>query len=137
MKTLYIDIDGVLVDSKAKKAALNAENFIKFIINNFDCYWLSTHCRDGIEWVITYLSRYYDIKTMELLKKIKPTQWNAMKTDAIEMNDDWYWIDDAPLSIEFNILKRHGLENRLLIVEPDKGIGLKEIQSILEEKLKS
>ncbi|MDP4265887.1 MAG: hypothetical protein Q8880_00455 [Bacteroidota bacterium] len=133
MKTLYLDIDGVLVDSKERKAAENGKEFINFIVNNFDCYWLSTRCKGETELAMNYLSMFYDSETMELLKTINPTEWGAMKTDAIEMTDEWYWLDDAPLSFEVNILKKYGLLNRLIVVDLSKDYGLNGVKLKLEK----
>jgi hypothetical protein len=41
---LYLDIEGVLLDRG--ESANGLKEFIGFAVENFDCYWLSTHC-DG------------------------------------------------------------------------------------------
>ena len=47
MYKLYLDIDGVLLTTKNTKAANGAIEFIDFALSNFECYWLTTHCKDG------------------------------------------------------------------------------------------
>ena len=42
---LYIDIDGVLLKNREDKAVEGISSFIRFIVSNFDCYWLTTHCK--------------------------------------------------------------------------------------------
>ncbi len=46
MKTqsrLYIAIDGVLLTAKDARATDHSEEFIDFIIIQYDRYWLTTH----------------------------------------------------------------------------------------------
>ena len=43
----YIDIDGVLL-TKQSQIPKYGEEFIFFLIKNYDCYWLTTHCRHGV-----------------------------------------------------------------------------------------
>ena len=44
-RKLYIDIDGVLITTKNPVAPSGIDRFIQFITSNFDCYWLTTHCK--------------------------------------------------------------------------------------------
>ncbi len=80
IKKLYIDIDGVLLTAKNPKKADNVEEFLSFITLNFDCYWLTTHCKGEVYPVVSYLSKYFYNETMNLLRKIKPTHWDTLKT---------------------------------------------------------
>ena len=45
MIKLYLDIDGVLLHTKKPCAAEYAAEFIDYVTANFDCYWLTTHCK--------------------------------------------------------------------------------------------
>ena len=47
MKKLYLDIDGVLLTTKNTRVADGAVEFIDLALSNFECYWLTTHCKDG------------------------------------------------------------------------------------------
>jgi len=110
---LYLDIDGVLLGQASRNdhtivLAKHMKSFLEFCISNFDCYWLTTHCKDGtIDNVIKYLSKYSDTVTLEYFSKIKPSKWVTLKTEAIDLSSDFFWIDDAPLSVELKILKQH------------------------------
>ena len=42
---LYIDIDGVLLKLRDPHPAGYAKEFISYIVEHFDCYWLATHCK--------------------------------------------------------------------------------------------
>ncbi len=53
----YLDIDGVLLTRKHNLPE-HIEEFIDFMLSHFDCYWLTTHCRNGENRVINYLSQF-------------------------------------------------------------------------------
>ena len=54
---VYLDIDGVLLANE-ENLAIGATEFIKYAVEHFDVYWLTTHCMDGTtEHAIEYLQR--------------------------------------------------------------------------------
>lgn len=129
---IYIDIDGVLL----KKNLIipdYAEEFISFLTINFDCYWLTTHCRGGNNAAIDYLSKYYDEETMEHLAIIKKTDWTSLKTEAIDLRSAFIWLDDYPFESEKRVLKAHHQNNALIIVDLNRKNELIRIQ----EKIKT
>jgi len=135
MKRLYIDIDGVLLTTKKTQTPCHAIEFIDYIITEFDCYWLTSHCRSGkkeIESLLLYLSSYYNTKTIEKLKTIKPTSWETAKTEGIDLTSDFYWLDDYPFEFEKAILKKHCKLDRLIVVDLNKPDELKRIKALLQ-----
>ncbi|KQS89808.1 hypothetical protein [Chryseobacterium sp. Leaf394] len=68
---LYLDIDGVLLTAKQTKAAENAEELIIFAVKNFDCYWLTTHCKENEPQAINYLKNYFPNNIIDALRKVK------------------------------------------------------------------
>ena len=79
---IYLDIDGVLITRKSPSMTKGAIEFINFILENFDCYWLTTHCRDNdTSSVIGYLSKFFPHNVIENLKSVKPVVWDALKTE--------------------------------------------------------
>ena len=81
MKKLYLDVDGVLLTTKNKRMADNVASFVSYIVENFDCYWLTTHCRDGnTRNVLNVLSHYLPNNIILQLQAVKPTVWDSMKT---------------------------------------------------------
>ena len=91
---LYIDIDGVLLKLRDPHPADYAEEFISYIVEHFDCYWLTTHCKGDTAPTIEYLSEFFTDIVIEKLKFIKPTMWGALKTDAIDFSSEFIWLDD-------------------------------------------
>lgn len=117
MKRLYVDIDGVLLTTKQIKPAEHLSIFLDFISSNFDCYWLTTHCRGFENNSIKYLSNHLTVSDLEKIKPFKETNWDALKTEAIDLASDFYWLEDYPFQSEMLVLKSLNLENRLIKVE--------------------
>jgi hypothetical protein len=127
---VYIDIDGVLLDKK-QKLPQGAVRFVEFIIQHFDCYWLTTHCRSNINNAVIYLSKFYDTETIELLKTVKPTNWETLKTEAIDFNQKFYWLDDYPFESEMKILENRNVISSLIKVDLNETNELERLEKLL------
>lgn len=114
-RKLYLDIDGVLLKSRVDKPVEGIHELILFIVCNFDCYWLTTHCKGNSQTAIEYLSEYLDVDDIALLKAIKPTNWNTLKTEAIDFGSDFFWIDDYVMRAEKEILALNGKSDSLIL----------------------
>ena len=135
MKKLYIDIDGVLLTNKNTQRPQYAVEFIDYITSAFDCYWLTSHCKEGkTAHLLQYLSPYYDNKTIDKLKKIKPTSWLNAKIEAINIDSDFYWLDDYVFNFEKEILEGFSVIDRLIEVNLNYENELKHIKELLESK---
>jgi hypothetical protein len=132
LKKLYIDIDGVLLTTKRTTAANFAIQFIDFVTSHFDCYWLTTHCKGSINYSLSYLAKHFDKATLDKLRKIKPTNWTTLKTEAIDFSSDFLWLDDSPFVSEINVLTSHSANNKLIVVDLSKQDELKRIMAILK-----
>lgn len=117
MIKLYLDIDGVLLTAKNPRPAEGASEFIAFVTAHFDCYWLTTHCQGNTDTVLRYLSDYFDDATMQLLRTIKPTRWRALKTDAIDFDSKFVWLDDNAMQAEKEMLKKYNALDSLILVD--------------------
>lgn len=135
MIKLYLDIDGVLLTIKHKKAADHSTEFIQFITENFDCYWLTTHCKGDSNSAVRYLSSYFESETLEIIKKIKPTQWSTFKTEAIDFSSNFIWLDDYPFPSEIQILMEKLVFDKLKIIDLSKKDELLRIVSFLKERI--
>ena len=117
--TLYLDIDGVLLANELNLAE-GAKEFIKFAADNFEVYWLTTHCMDGdTEHAIEYLSRA-DEEIKPWIKKFKPTVWSLKKTDAIDFSKPFLWFDDDCYSGERLDLNKHNVFHSWIEVDLSK-----------------
>lgn len=134
MKKLYLDIDGVLLTSKHTEAAPGGIAFLNYILSNYNCYWLTTHCKDGnINMALDRLSKYYPVRMVAKLRCIKPVKWNTLKTEGIDFNSDFFWVDDYAFDVEKRILSSKGKKNSLILVDLRRENELMNICSILEK----
>jgi len=134
---LYLDVDGVILgkerpDSPEIVVAHGAVMFLEVCRKYFNCYWLSTHCRDGnIGGMLNMLSRYGSKELVEVASKIPAAKWNVMKTEAIDLKSDFFWIEDAIFDYEDRELEKHGVDDRIVTVDtrddPDALIYLTKI----------
>ncbi len=131
---VYIDIDGVLLDKK-QQLPQGAVRFVEFLVQHFDCYWLTTHCRSNVNNAISYLSKFYDTETIELLKTIKPTNWETLKTEAIDFNQKFYWLEDYPFESEMKILENRNVISSLIKVDLNHTNELECLEKLLASKL--
>lgn len=128
---IYLDIDGVLI-AKDKRPANGVAEFLEFITENFSCYWLTTHCRDGnSRHAIDYVHETTKIDR-SILEKINPSKpWNNYKTSAIDFSQDFRWLDDLLLAGEIKMLERHNALNKIIRVllqdDPNSLIEIKEL----------
>ncbi len=115
--TLYLDIDGVLLANESNLAE-GAADFIRYAADNFEVYWLTTHCMHGDpEWAVEYVHRASDEDLSPWLKKFKPTTWSLAKTDAIDMTKPFLWYDDDCLYGERKALEDAGVPDSWVKVD--------------------
>jgi hypothetical protein len=135
MKKLYLDIDGVLLAAKQTAPASNVLQFINFVTSNFDCYWLTTHCKGNNQTALKYLEKYFDRTTLTKLETIKPTNWTTLKTEAIDFSSDFFWLEDFPFQSEINILEIKNKKDKLLTVDLNKSDELLRLIVFLEQSI--
>lgn len=130
MTKLYLDIDGVLLTARHTQAAPGVAAFVEFVTQHFACYWLTTHCKGDSEPALRYLSRFLAPATLELLRQaVQPTNWDTLKTEAIDVAADFYWLDDSPFQSETAYLQARGVADRLIVVDLNRP---EELASIAE-----
>lgn len=117
MTNIYLDIDGVILPYDVNPVK-HVDEFIKYVVTNYSTYWLTTHCRQKEDNnVIPYLSRYFSGETMEFIKKIKPTEWNIIKTEAIDFSTPFLWFEDKLLEGEKQELIKHNVLDNWIEVD--------------------
>ena len=120
-KKIYIDIDGVLLDYKTGKPAEHAEELIMFLTSGrYDCYWLTTHCKGDAQAALDYLSEHFSEKVMRRLRRVHPTQWTDLKTEAIDLLSDFVWLEDYPFQAEISQLYRYQKAESLYKVDLER-----------------
>ncbi|MGI4872982.1 MAG: hypothetical protein ACRYFX_17615 [Janthinobacterium lividum] len=117
MTKLYLDIDGVLLTARHTQAAPGVDEFVEFVTQHFACYWLTTHCKGDSAPTLRYLASFLPPATLEKLRAVQPTTWDTLKTEAIDVTADFYWLDDRPFQAEIAYLQTHGVADRLRVVD--------------------
>ena len=119
----YIDIDGVLLASGESWEELIPEfsEVVIFLKGNFDCYWLTTHVRHGVgsDGAARCLASHLKNAGIDkaILDGIKPTEWERLKTEAIDFTGPFIWLDDDPLPSEREVLRKNGCEESLVAID--------------------
>lgn len=131
---LYLDIDGVLLDYDSGGVADGAVELIEYITKEFDCYWLTTHCKGDPTTAVSYLREYFQGDTIELLKKVKATDWTDLKTEGIDFDSNFIWLDDYPFQAELEVLKNFGVSESLFKVNLKNEGELSRVLSHLKER---
>ena len=136
---IYVDIDGVLL-TKNHKLPVDVIEFIEFLVNNFECYWLTTHCRGGENKSIEYLKNFFLEKEINHFRKFKETNWNDLKTEAIDFKSNFIWLEDYPFESEKKVLAKNKKSENLIEVDLRRKKELNRVIHqilLLEEKWKN
>jgi len=127
---IYLDIDGVIL-ANDKEPAKYAKEFLKYITNNHTVYWLTTHCKGDADYTVNHINRFFDIESIGYLKKIKPTNWNTWKTEAIDFSAPFFWLDDDLFEAEKqDLIKNNALENW---IEIDLAKNVNQLEGIIAD----
>ena len=65
--------------------------------------------------ISTNLDVIWGMSVEILFEAVIPTVWDNAKIEGIDLDSDFFWIESDPDPECLAILKRRGLENRLLI----------------------
>lgn len=103
---LYLEIDGVIL-TRGVTPAPHLETFLAYILDNYSVSWLTSWCKGNNVPTVKYLSRFLSRECVALVKKIKPTNFILDKTEAIDFNKNFFWLDKELFDSEKNTLKRH------------------------------
>jgi hypothetical protein len=120
---IYLDIDGVVLGKNEHgRIALipNFRSLLRYLRKNYECRWLTTHGRYNADDAIEYLKPFLKGITAKELRFIKAVPWRTLKTEAIDFNSLFIWVDDQPLQFELDILREKGFLDRWLKVDTYK-----------------
>src|SRR3972149_467890 len=126
---IYLDIDGVILANDIQEAK-HSKEFIKYLTDNHNVYWLTTHCKGDAEYTVNFVRRYFDPETIELLKKIKPTNWDTLKTEAIDFDKPFLWFDDQLFDSEKDELDCRNLLDSWIEIDLSKNVD--QLKDLIE-----
>lgn len=134
---IYLDIYGVLL-TQDESPAPHVGEFLRFVTDNFDCYWLSTHNHGGSAGSAEYLLRFLPKDLERAVKKIKPTVWWAAKTEGIDWDSDFLWLDDnLSEETELELLAHDRKESFVLINLTRNPNQLEDVRQRLATRLEA
>lgn len=111
---IYLDVDGVLKGCASPKEDI--EKFLEFCLDNCVVYWLTTYCRDGINYAPRALSEEFDKELIgRLSKSVNQTDWINSKVEAIDFDTPFVWFDDNIAQYERDELKERGVEESFFL----------------------
>ena len=88
MTRLYLDVDGVLLTVRRKRAAPGVAEFVAEATRLFDCFYSEiarTHCRslEDLPWIRYYLGQFLPADIVSALEKsVRPAAWTTLKTES-------------------------------------------------------
>ncbi len=128
---IYLDIDGVLLDHNYEQMS-HLREFVKavFDVAGDEVYWLSTHTKHGESDVALYHLEDLDRDILDMLKRVKNTKWDTLKTEGIDLDSEFIWFDDNVFNAEYRVLEKVNKEYCLIKVENN----LEEIVDLLKEE---
>lgn len=106
-KNIYVDIDGVIL-TRGGQPALHLDRFLNYVLDKYSVFWLTTRCHGDCIYTVNYLSQFLLPGTVALVAKIRPTSFQLDKTEAIDFNKKFLWLDDELFDSEKNTLKGRG-----------------------------
>ena len=105
-KNVYIDIDGVIL-TKGVVPALHLDKFLKYVLSKYSVFWLTSRCHGDSKYTLSYLSKFFPEETVNLFRQIKPTNFQVDKTEAIDFNKRFFWLDNEIFESEKTALIKY------------------------------
>ena len=137
---IYLDIDGVIIGTKSPQK--DVVKLIKYILKQYptSTYWLATHCRGEVnrttEWLIQ--NGFPEKLAKKMGELIKPTCWEVMKTEGIDMDQDFVWFDDSLFATEKKTLEEHYVLDSFYRMNPkdpkSAKLALKHLKGLRQRK---
>ena len=90
---------------------------MKYATQNFNCYWLTTHCDGDATKPFLYLVGRIPQEAVSFLEKIQPTKWKLWKTEGIDFSKDFLWLDDTQFEGEKNALVEKGALDKFILID--------------------
>ena len=116
---IYLDIDGVIRGCASPKEDI--EEFWWYCLDNYpdSTYWLTTHCNHGANRAPEAIQDELSKELVDALsKQVKATEWEVLKTDGIDMDQDFVWFDDNLFESERQVLKAYYVDDEFFRMNP-------------------
>lgn len=131
--TLYLDVDGVLFHKGPEHLTWNlrplAGEFLLWCHVNFECCWCTG-------WNAKDIRELANLIYVPCAAMWKNATWDTMKTQGMDFQKDFIWVDDAATPVELEelaLFRRQGRLQEILHVAPEPMHHLPWVQTRLEE----
>ena len=121
---IYLDIDGTIKGTAAPIEDVIA--FIEYCLDNHNVYWLTTHCKNGRNRTYEALDFLPADLRERAYREIEETDWNVLKTDAIDFEYVFVWFDDTVMQAELDVLSENDADLGFFKIETDNPRCMKE-----------
>ncbi|MGI6612040.1 MAG: hypothetical protein ACOX0Z_00475 [Candidatus Nanosyncoccaceae bacterium] len=133
---IYLDVDGVLRGTASPKSDII--ELLEYCLAHHptSTYWLTTHCKHGENRVDRALrGEFPDELVEQIYNTFQPTDWDVLKTDAIDFASDFVWFDDNLLWSEKAMLKKHDALDKFFRMNPrDPSMAQKALEFLTKQK---
>ncbi len=133
MSNIYLDIDGVIKGCASPKEDI--EDFLNYCLAKYpnSIYWLTTHYNHGINRAPKAL---HGVLSQELVNKpadaVKPTEWEVLKIDAIDKDQDFVRFDDNLSESEKCVLNAYFVTDGFFRMDPKIQKWQRKLSNICE-----
>ncbi len=130
MRTLYIDVDGVMNRLDAVKGSSipwrrDAAAFLKWALQHFECCWLTAWSDESIKERLLP-----ELGLKDHVENFVYPKWGDHKHDGIDFSRPFYWMDDWDTEVDINVLIDRDAMHSFLLVSP---IGEDELWRVSSE----
>jgi hypothetical protein len=104
MATLYCEVRNILIRQVGFGVDLapHAVEFLRWATGHHQPHWLTTYAPPAILTAFSACRSWPDAQheIEPLIKGIAVAAWSNEKSDAIDLESDFYWIDSNPSSVD-------------------------------------
>ena len=137
LMNIYLDIAGTL--GWTQSPINDVVELLEYCLDNYpgQVYWLTTFCKNGINRTYEALSFLPDDLRQRAFEEVKPTDWSALKTDAIDFTKPFVWIDDSIYDSERRVLDEYFVEDSYYWMNSSDPEGAKKALDFIKNRAKA
>ena len=108
---------------------------LRYCLDNYSgaVHWLTTHCWGGENHTDFALRGEFSDEFVDgLHTEVLPTDWGALKTDAIDMDSDFVWFDDILFEVEKAVLEQNYVLDGFFRMDPRDSAMVKKALEFLK-----
>jgi len=135
---IYLDIDGTLIHARGYNAGESADGLEELMeaLKPYDTYWLTTHCMYGDPTHAQNILKHALPERLHTeVDRIKPTKWQMSKTEALDFDSEFLWLDDTIISGEEEVLRRKAKRDKQWFVHIDLEVNPSQLCEVVSDYL--